>query len=127
MKNQYAEILRNTAAEIRAQDILGWGNACDFAADEIDRLQAEVERLSTPTSYDAVVTAKSIAEDFIRNQGARNAELEAALRGLYEDQVDYLRLNHLGGMDNHWMKAARQALVLLTDADSPASGGGEHG
>jgi hypothetical protein len=66
----------------------------------------------TQSSYDAVVTAKSIAEDFIRNQGARNAELEAALRGLYGDQVDYLRLNHLGGMDNHWMKAARQALRI---------------
>jgi hypothetical protein len=37
--NQYAEILRNTAEEIRAQDILGWGNACSFGADEIDRLE----------------------------------------------------------------------------------------
>jgi len=67
--------------------------------------------------YDAVVAAKSIAEDFVRNQGAIIAELEAALRGLYEDQVDYLRLNHLGGMDNHWMKAARKALRIT------ASGG----
>ncbi len=48
--NQYAEILRNTAQEIRAQDILGWGNACEFGADEIDRLQAEVERLRSQSS-----------------------------------------------------------------------------
>jgi hypothetical protein len=40
----------------------------------------------------------------------RIEQLEAALNGLYEDQVDYLTLNHLGGMDNHWMKAARAAL-----------------
>ncbi len=41
---------------------------------------------------------------------ARVKDLEGALRGLYEDQVDYLTLNNLGGMDNHWMKAARAAL-----------------
>lgn len=43
--NQYAEILRNTAEEIRSQDILGWGNACSFGADEIDRLEAELAAL----------------------------------------------------------------------------------
>ncbi len=37
-------------------------------------------------------------------------ELLEALKGLYADQVDYLTINHLGGMDNHWMKAARAAI-----------------
>lgn len=43
---------------------------------------------------------------------ARPEKLETALRGLYWDNVDYLTLNHLGGMDNHWMKAAREALGI---------------
>jgi hypothetical protein len=37
-------------------------------------------------------------------------DLVEALAGLYADQVDYLTINKLGGMDNHWMKAARAAL-----------------
>lgn len=37
--------------------------------------------------------------------------LAFALKGLYDDQVDYLKLNNLGGMDNHWMRAARIALA----------------
>lgn len=38
-------------------------------------------------------------------------ELLEALRGLYEDQMDYLRINHLGGENNHWMVAARSAIA----------------
>jgi hypothetical protein len=37
--------------------------------------------------------------------------LAFALKGLYDDQVDYLTLNKLGGIDNHWMRAARIALA----------------
>ena len=48
---------------------------------------------------------------------ARVDELAEALRGLHDDNVDYLRLNHLGGYDNHWLKAAREALARL---ESPA-------
>lgn len=44
---------------------------------------------------------------------ARVDELAEALRGLHDDNVDYLRLNHLGGYDNHWLKAAREALARL--------------
>jgi hypothetical protein len=40
------------------------------------------------------------------------SRLEQALRGLYWDQVDYLTLNKLGGMNNHWMRAAREALGM---------------
>lgn len=42
----------------------------------------------------------------------RVAALETALRGLYWDNVDYLTLNKLGGMNNHWMRAAREALGM---------------
>ena len=41
---------------------------------------------------------------------AENQRLRAALRGLHDDTADYIRLNNLGGYDNHWMKAAREAL-----------------
>lgn len=44
---------------------------------------------------------------------ARVDELAEALRGLHDDNVDYLRLNHLGGYNNHWMKASRAALARL--------------
>jgi tRNA C32,U32 (ribose-2'-O)-methylase TrmJ len=43
---------------------------------------------------------------------AENERLREALKGLYDDQVDYLTLNHLGGMDNHWMVRARAALAV---------------
>lgn len=36
-----------------------------------------------------------------------------ALKGLHDDNADYLRLNNLGGYDNHWMVAARAALSLM--------------
>ena len=37
--------------------------------------------------------------------------LRSALRGLHDDIVEYQRINHLGGYDNHWMLAAREALA----------------
>lgn len=36
--------------------------------------------------------------------------LRFALKGLHDDVAEYARINHLGGFDNHWMKAAREAL-----------------
>src|ERR1700744_903193 len=50
----------------------------------------------------------------------RTAKLEFALRGLYWDQVDYLILNKLGGMQNHWMRTAREALGMDVDDIRPA-------
>ena len=41
-------------------------------------------------------------------------ELLEALNGLYEDTAEYIRINHLGGMDNHWMVKARAALAKAT-------------
>lgn len=49
---------------------------------------------------------------------ARKAE--TALRGLYWDNVDYLTLNKLGGMQNHWMRAAREALGMDIDDVRPS-------
>lgn len=42
---------------------------------------------------------------------ARIAKLEAIVKGLYDDNMDYLTRNNLGGENNHWMKAARKALT----------------
>jgi hypothetical protein len=38
------EILRKAAAEIRAANINGWGNACEAGADRIRALEAALER-----------------------------------------------------------------------------------
>lgn len=43
-------------------------------------------------------------------------ELLDVLVGLYNDQVDYLTINQLGGMDNHWMKAARAVIAKAMGA-----------
>jgi hypothetical protein len=48
-------------------------------------------------------------------QDARVVNLEAALRGLYDDNVLYLRLNNLGGFDNHLLTAARAALGITVE------------
>ena len=37
-------------------------------------------------------------------------ELRFVLKGLYEDILEYQTINHLGGYNNHWMKAARKVL-----------------
>ena len=49
-----------------------------------------------------------------RERDEARAEIErmrGALRGLHDDIVEYQRINHLGGYDNHWMLAARAALT----------------
>jgi hypothetical protein len=61
-------------------------------------------------------TSPSLARDAVESL----TKLEFALRGLYWDRVDYLTLNHLGGMDNHWMRAARDALGINPDDLRPA-------
>jgi hypothetical protein len=52
-------------------------------------------------------------------------DLETALRGLYWDNVDYLTLNKLGGMQNHWMRAARMALGIDVDDVRPTQKAGK--
>ena len=58
-----------------------------------------------------------IAAELDRLAG-ENKRLREALQGLYDDQVDYLALNHLGGMDNHWMVRARAALASHDSKES---------
>ena len=55
-----------------------------------------------------------LADVIIQERDEAIAEVErlrSALRGLHDDIVEYQRINHLGGYDNHWMLAARAALA----------------
>jgi len=64
---------------------------------------------------DFLITARDIPElqTFLNEQNESSAMV--ALRGLYWDSVDYLTRNSLGGMQNHWMRAARVALGMDVD------------
>lgn len=42
MSNEKSEMLRKTAEEIREEGHPGWGNVCEYGADEIDRLRAQL-------------------------------------------------------------------------------------
>jgi len=64
---------------------------------------------------DRALTAMYQRVDVItQERDEARAEVErmrGALRGLHDDIVEYQRINHLGGYDNHWMLAAREALA----------------
>ena len=48
-------------------------------------------------------------------------DLLMALRMLYDETADYIRLNNLGGMDNQCMQLARAAIAKATGAlDKPS-------
>jgi|SRR5579859_294990 len=51
---------------------------------------------------------------------AHAERLQEILRGLYSDNVDYIVRNKLGGLNNHWMRAAREALHMDPDNIRPA-------
>jgi hypothetical protein len=51
----------------------------------------------------------------LRRLNERVVQLEVVLKGLHDDQVDYLTLNNLGGINNHWLKAARDVLGLTSE------------
>jgi|ERR1700690_1575671 len=72
------EILRKAAAEIRAANINGWGNACEAGADRIRELEAQLERCRTANVYDG-------------NVHKRVSELEAALRKIVAADWDGMR------------------------------------
>jgi hypothetical protein len=90
----------------------------DAALARIDTIEFELKKIngdygellytSTKTQADRIAQLEA---ELAEAQTLRVRELEAALRGLYNDQADYLTINKLGGMDNHWMKAARAALA----------------
>jgi hypothetical protein len=45
-------------------------------------------------------------------------QLLEALRGLHDDTIEYLRLNNLGGENNHWLVIARAAIQKATKEPS---------
>lgn len=51
----------------------------------------------------------------LRRLNERVAQLEMVLKGLHDDQVDYLTLNNLGGINNHWLKLAREVLGITLE------------
>jgi hypothetical protein len=42
---------------------------------------------------------------------AENVALRFALQGLHDDNMDYIKLNHLGAENNHWLVVARATLA----------------
>lgn len=50
--------------------------------------------------------------------GSTEDALRMALRMLHDDTADYIKRNNLGGMDNHVMRLAREALALPSPAPS---------
>ena len=86
-------------------------------------IQDHINALSTPPAPDAVKRYVNdgdllpdgrtyvLASDY-DSLARQVAGLREALKGLYDDQVDYLTINKLGGMDNHWMVRARKELGL---------------
>jgi len=78
------DMMKIAQKEIEQASISGWGNVMQSGIDRITALEAE-----------------------------RDA-LREGLRGMYEDTLEYQRINNLGGYDNHWMKIAR---ALLNNKD----------
>ena len=104
----------------------GWQVHADFARDlerelatatrERDEARAIAnDRDAMVDHRDRALTAMYQRVDVItqeRDEARAEVErLRSALRGLHDDIVEYQRINHLGGYDNHWMLAARAALA----------------
>ena len=52
--SDHAQNLRQAADEIRREGHAGWGNACEWAADEIERLTAALHAQPGPVSLNDV-------------------------------------------------------------------------
>lgn len=109
------------------------------AANAIERQEAEIRRLRTAltviyeeiparpnmTEAGRVAMMAEIARANVSGTSPvettdRIEHLEFVLRGFYWDQVDYIKRNHLGGMNNHWMRATRIALGIQPDDPIPS-------
>lgn len=80
-----------------------------------------VERISTACGGDILVRTWETMNRYTPSMARDLEELEVlvgklveAVRGLHDDNMDYLTKNHLGGENNHWMKAGREALDAAT-------------
>jgi hypothetical protein len=73
-----------------------------------DQVTAENVASALPGGYSV-----SHPESLLRNfKGTTEQALRLALEVLYTEQVDYLTRNKLGGLDNHAMRLAREALAF---------------
>ena len=132
MKEQ-SDTPRTDAAE-QFVSYFGWQVHADFARDlERELATATRERdeaRAIANDRDAMVDHRDraltgmyqLADVIIQERDEAIAEVErlrSALRGLHDDIVEYQRIKHLGGYDNHylggydnhWMLAAREALA----------------
>ena len=76
--------------------------------------QSDTPRMSIKFSGELGMSLLNRIAQLERERDEARAEVEglrSALRGLHDDIVEYQRINHLGGYDNHWMLAARAALA----------------
>jgi hypothetical protein len=103
------EVMKELRNELRDESVLTAAAAYQLlmaAAVEIERLTAERAQL---------IAANNAALEFCIARRwklqAQRDKLVAALQGLHDDNADYLRLNNLGGYDNHWMQTARATLA----------------
>jgi hypothetical protein len=82
------------------------------------------DRLTTPrSSGEEAMLVINHAIPMLRQQADRIAELESCLDFALQDTMDYLRLNNLGGENNHWLVWARKLLANTTPQTKPLSDG----
>ena len=81
-----AKWLRKAAEEIRAENHAGWGNTCEQAAEYIERLEAELERLREVAKD--VVTARD-------NLGKGSPSTNGFVVLVHADQVAHKKLAEL--------------------------------
>jgi len=113
---------KRTGQPVKQVTALGWRLARDLERElsavkrERDEARAIAnDRDAMVDHRDRALTAMYQRVDVItQERDEARAEVErmrGALRGLHDDIVEYQRINHLGGYDNHWMLAAREALA----------------
>ena len=77
---------------------------CRFRIDNSECVNRCLHHAELENKYDELTAQLAAAR-------AENERLRFALQGLHDDNADYLRINNLGGYDNHWMVIARAALA----------------
>lgn len=101
---------------------LNWIQSYDSDVSGLSSSTEEAIALARHSHHKAIDALAALRCRAIPEMPTHLKELETALRGLYWDNVDYLTLNKLGGMQNHWMRAARVSLGMDVDDVRPAQG-----